>query len=380
MAEKGISRWRSWGLAVALLFIGACSGTSTEPADPETRSGADVAAEVVEDLAQDQQPPSDLANGDQSTPVVEPLELVFEDPPFPMLGVETSFARDVPYGPHEESVFDIFLAKADAPTPLVIFIHGGGFTSGDKGVIYVSGRKEIREFLSKGVSFATINYRLLDETDEEGVAKPLGDSRRCLQFLRYHHEELNVDPARVALYGASAGAGTSLWLAFTDDMAQPDAADPIERESTRVLAAGAKGTQATYDLLKWETVVFAPLGLTLADMAELGDSAEGGLLNFYGAGALEDLGLPEYVDYRKAVDMLALMSPDDPPFWVSNEQANTGIPTDKGELFHHGYHAVALKEQAAGVGLEHVVHVPPMEIEDPSGEALVDFLLRHLQE
>lgn len=152
---------------------------------------------------------------------ITPIELNFENPPFNLQGNNALFARDVPYGPYEENVFDIFLVAATEPTPLIIFMHGGGFTDGDKGVTYLNAREEIREVLTNGASYATINYRLLEEVDNEGVIKPLSDSRRCLQFLRYHHEQLNVDPSRVALYGSSAGAGTNLWLAFNDDMADP---------------------------------------------------------------------------------------------------------------------------------------------------------------
>ena len=36
------------------------------------------------------------------------------------------------YGPHERNVLDLWKAKSDTPTPLVVFIHGGGFRGGDK--------------------------------------------------------------------------------------------------------------------------------------------------------------------------------------------------------------------------------------------------------
>ena len=306
------------------------------------------------------------------------LDLAFEDSPIGLRGIDARFARDVPYGPHEDNVFDIFLVDSPEPTPLVIYIHGGGFTSGRKGIVYLSARNEIRETLEGGASYATIDYRLLDEADASGVLKPLGDSRRCLQFLRYHHEALNIDPSRIAVYGASAGAGTCLWLSLSDDMADPEAADPILRESTRVIAAGAKGTQATYDLLKWETVVFAPLGMTLENMAGLSDSSEQGLLSFYGAGSFEDLSSPEMKAYREAVDMLSLMSPDDPPLWVRNTIENAGLPVDKSELFHHALHALALLDRAREIGLECQAYIPPLGVEDPAGESVIEFLLSRI--
>jgi acetyl esterase/lipase len=77
------------------------------------------------------------------------------------------------------------------------------------------------------VAYASIDYRLLQELDTEGVIKPLSDSTRCVQFIRYHAEQLNVDPERIILMGGSAGAGTSLWIGFNDDMADPDSDDPV---------------------------------------------------------------------------------------------------------------------------------------------------------
>jgi para-nitrobenzyl esterase len=316
-----------------------------------------------------------------SDEVIEPIDLVFEEPPFELLLTEAQFAREVSYGPHEDNVFDIFLVESEEPTPLVIFIHGGGFVTGSKGIVYINARDEIRATLATGASYATINYRLLEnEGETEGVLKPLGDSKRCLQFLRLHHEQLNLDPERIALYGASAGAGTSLWLALNDDMADPGSTDPVLRQSTRVSAVAASGTQATYDLLKWETVVFASLGMTLEDMAALPETEdeEPGFLTFYGADSLEQLGEPEYVEYRQQVDMLALMSADDPPIWLKSTVDNPGIPVDQGELLHHGLHALALMEQADDVGIECQAYIPALEVEDPAGEEKLEFLLDRL--
>ena len=97
---------------------------------------------------------------------------------------------DVSYGDHEKQAFDIWLAKSKdgAPTPLVIYIHGGGFRGGDKG-----GAKgqPVQKYLDLGIS---------------------------------------------------------LWLAFHEDLAKPDSKDPVARQSTRIVAAGTQGGQSTYDM------------------------------------------------------------------------------------------------------------------------------------
>ena len=161
-------------------------------------------------------------------------------------GVPATYAN-VRYGPHERNLLDIWLAESDKPTPLVIFIHGGGFTGGDKSKVYKS--KDMPEFLKAGVSFATINYRY--RTGEpRGVRASLYDSKRALQFIRSNAKEWNIDKTRVGAYGGSAGSGTATWLAFHDDMAEPNSPDPVLRESTRLTVVGALATQATYDVLK----------------------------------------------------------------------------------------------------------------------------------
>jgi acetyl esterase len=62
------------------------------------------------------------------------------------------------YGPHERNVFDFWQAKSDQPTPLVIFIHGGGFVGGDKNNL---NSRSLQQLLDAGISVAAINYRFV---------------------------------------------------------------------------------------------------------------------------------------------------------------------------------------------------------------------------
>src|SRR5215204_6057650 len=129
------------------------------------------------------------------------------------------------YGPHERNVLDLWKAKSDKPTPLVVYIHGGGFRAGSKEGYNSSA------LLAKGISVMAINYRLSPE-----VAFPAHymDCARAIQYARGHAKEWNIDPKRIGATGGSAGAGTSLWIGFHDDMADPKNGDPVLRESTRL--------------------------------------------------------------------------------------------------------------------------------------------------
>ena len=231
-------------------------------------------------------------------------------------------------------------------------------------------------YLVEGVAYASIDYRLLQKLDTEGVIKPLSDSTRCVQFIRYHAEQLNIDPERIILMGGSAGAGTSLWIGFNDDMADPDSDDPVLRQSTRVSAIVAIATQATYDIGKWSTVVFAEYNLDLLELANALGLAQA-LLDFYGISDVADFDSPAILDYRARVDMLDLMDAEDPPFYVQNDLEPAAAPLTVNLAFHHANHALVLAEQADAIGLENVAYMKALMIEDPSGEDSLEFSLRH---
>ena len=90
------------------------------------------------------------------------IDLEFTNSPIDLQGVQAVFASNISYDQYTDTVFDIFLPESSTPTGLVIFIHGGGFTGGDKGFIYSSNyENEVVNFLSNGIAVATINYRLI---------------------------------------------------------------------------------------------------------------------------------------------------------------------------------------------------------------------------
>jgi acetyl esterase/lipase len=154
---------------------------------------------------------------------------------------------EVSYGPHARNVLDFWQAKSEKPTPLVLVIHGGGWSGGSKE--RVSRFADVQALLDAGISVAANNYRLMKHAHDvvPPVKAPMRDSARALQFLRSKDAEWNIDPARVAAAGGSAGACTSLWLAYHDDMADPESEDPVARQSTRLLYAAVIGAQTTLD-------------------------------------------------------------------------------------------------------------------------------------
>ncbi|HCN79255.1 MAG TPA: lipase [Verrucomicrobiales bacterium] len=162
-------------------------------------------------------------------------------------GPPPTFA-DVPYGTDERQVLDFYQAKSGQPAPLVLFIHGGGWRGGDKDRAAGYG---LNEYLEAGLSVAAINYRFVPAAHEAGIKPPvkwpLEDAARALQFVRSKAGEWRIDKTRIGATGSSAGAASSLWLLFHDDMADAGASDPVARESTRLTCAGVLHAQTCFD-------------------------------------------------------------------------------------------------------------------------------------
>ncbi|HEY6169807.1 MAG TPA: alpha/beta hydrolase [Verrucomicrobiae bacterium] len=274
---------------------------------------------------------------------------------------------DVHYGPHERNVLDFWKAKSDQPTPVVVFIHGGGFVAGDKSKVRED--KLVQQCLDAGVSFAAINYRYRTSAPIQDV---LRDCARAIQFIRSKAGEWNIDKARVASYGGSAGAGTSLWLAFHGDLADPKSSDPVLRESSRLACAGANACQFSYDILEWEKV--------LGDAAKKFERPGEDHPAFYGLKTDDELRGPIGAKLRADCDMRGLISKDDPPVFLSSSMPGGEI-TDRGHLLHHPKHAQAIYDRCREIGVGVVAQIPGLGIKPGNGDPadLKEFLFKHLK-
>jgi hypothetical protein len=274
---------------------------------------------------------------------------------------------DIHYGPYERNVLDFWQAKSDKPTPVVVFIHGGGFISGDKSK--AGGASSIKPYLDAGVSFAAINYRYRTTAPIQDV---LHDCARAIQFIRSKSAEWNVDKTRFSAHGGSAGAGTSMWLAFHDDMADPNNTDPVLRESTRLTCAGAASTQFSYDIMQW------PAALGEDNAMKFGDASEAP--GMYGLKTMDELTGPIGQKVRADCDMLGMISKDDPPVFLSVTR-EAGPITDRGAYLHHPLHSKLLYDRCQERSVTAIGEIPGLKITPPSDgpQNLREFELKYLR-
>jgi acetyl esterase/lipase len=95
------------------------------------------------------------------------------------------------------NVLDIYLPEGAGPFPFVVDIHGGAFRMGDK-----AGEPVAQEILNAGIAVVRPNYRY--STDAVWPAQG-EDLMAAMGWLAANGEEYGLDPARVALWGQSAG-------------------------------------------------------------------------------------------------------------------------------------------------------------------------------
>lgn len=313
-------------------------------------------------------------------PLKTPID--FSIPPIDLQGIDAKFAKDISYDTKERTRFDIFLPNASQPTAIVLFIHGGGFVSGDKDNAYGAfGVDNIRTYLRNNIAFATISYTFLEQTNEtDGVLKPMNDVKRALQYIRSRAADFNLNK-KVVLTGNSAGAGTSLWIAFNDDMKDINNPDLVLRESTRVSGVAVNESQASYNIDRWINDVFVDYNLTLNDVVSNPVLANK-ITRLYGIQSMDAYDSSQTRAYRDKVDMLAMFTQDDPEIWVSNIKQPVIYPTNSGVMVHHAFHARELKKRADALGVRNVVYYgsDPLLYADPSKEDFTTFVMRKLNE
>jgi arylformamidase len=119
--------------------------------------------------------------------------------------------RDIPYvePSGERQVLDVYAPPHAKNLPVVFWIHGGGWQTGDKSSVQL----KPQAFMDKGFVFVSTNYRLLPQVDMETIVR---DIAKSIHWVHEHIAEYGGDPQRLLIMGHSAGAQLAA-LVCTDD-------------------------------------------------------------------------------------------------------------------------------------------------------------------
>jgi acetyl esterase/lipase len=136
-------------------------------------------------------------------------------------------------GAERKEKLDLYFppGAARSDCPVVVFIHGGGFTGGDKAE-YRSASVSA-DLCRAGYVVVSCNYVLGSKTKEGVWPQNIADCRNAVRWVRAHAKELGVDPARIAVAGGSAGGYLALMVGLSDDRTGPGG-DPTAKFSAKV--------------------------------------------------------------------------------------------------------------------------------------------------
>jgi acetyl esterase/lipase len=158
-------------------------------------------------------------------------------PQTPVLAENTIRRADVPYGKDKMQRLDVYSPKEVQHAPIIVFVHGGEWTRGDKTAVSYKPR-----FLNDNrIVFVSINYRLTPPDVHPAHAR---DVAAALRWVFDHAAEFGGDPKKLFLMGHSAGCHLATLVAL----------DPSYLREVKLRPADLRGVVAwsggAYDLVE----------------------------------------------------------------------------------------------------------------------------------
>lgn len=227
---------------------------------------------------------------------------------------------------YRPAVVDLYLPPqrmASRPRPLIIYIHGGGWMGGHtrQSAAFSNFPEVLARLASEGFVVASLEYRL---SGEARFPAQLQDVRASIRFLKSNAAKYGIDPAKVALWGGSAGGhlaalgGLSCGAPGIDEGSQ------------------AAGSECVQGVVSWYGVFdFAPM---IQPMIDRGERAPMNLLGCATAAQCS-------TDKIAAVSPLTYLDPKDPPFLLIHGDDDKVVPAEQSRI-------AAARMKAAGVPVE----------------------------
>ncbi|MCX6093472.1 MAG: alpha/beta hydrolase fold domain-containing protein [Candidatus Bipolaricaulota bacterium] len=205
---------------------------------------------------------------------------------------------------------DLFLPASAGLHPAIVFVHGGGWTSGDKSMWEL----EAQRFADEGYVGISINYRLAPAYPFPAAVE---DCKAAVRWLRAHAAELDVDPERIGAMGGSAGGHLVAMLGVTDG------------------SEGLEGTSGDLSLSSRVQAVVDYYGPT--DLTVFGQTPDPAILAFLdGTCAQEPLACWQASPIKYA-------SSDDPPFLIVHGTNDARVPFQQSVAFRDALQAVGVE-------------------------------------
>lgn len=222
---------------------------------------------------------------------------------------------------------DVYYPTSDGPWPGVIFVHGGGWTEGDKAPLPMVPT-------AHGYLVVSINYRMYPAFRFPAMIE---DVKCAIRFLRAHAADYNLDPERIAVIGHSAGGHLAALAGLVDERAGWDVG-PYQEQSSRV--------QAVVEMS-------GPTDLN----GRFPEVVEELKVNVFG------------VEQFISASPVTYARPDAPPFLIIHGEKDGVVPVEQAYRLHEALRKVGASSelvilQNAGHGFEPVDGVPVPSLEE----------------
>jgi acetyl esterase/lipase len=214
-------------LTACNLLDGPDRWNAENPSQSETKTGGDIIA-----LENHQQAtiPVTLTPNPSPQPVSNPIILSYGSSQ-----LETGKTiKDLTYcnSADEATKMDLYYPKEFSKSnPVVVFIHGGGWSGGDKSDLF--DHTDFPALMQAGFSIAAINYRLAPVYP---FPIPIQDAKCAVRFLRANAKSLQLDPDRIGVMGDSAGGHLAAMLGAADASAKMEGAGGWTDVSSQIQA------------------------------------------------------------------------------------------------------------------------------------------------
>ena len=250
------------------------------------------------------------------------------NPPIAMPGGVKAY-RDVVYQTvdgYRPQIVDVYVPAGKGPHPLVLYIHGGGWRGGHtrhSGAL-ADFPKALAALAAEGFTVASLEYRLSSEAQ---FPAQLQDANAALRFLRANAKAYGIDPARVGVWGGSAGGHLTALTALT---CRDTALDPAAANDSCVQAA-----------VTWYGVYeFAGMNATPD-----GNSAGAKLLGCTG---------PCSAEANRRVSPVAYIDAKDPPFLLIHGTEDKVVPVEQSHIGEAALKAAGVPVQSIYIeGVDH---------------------------
>ena len=277
-----------------------------------------------------------------------------------------SVMPDVVYG-HKAGMaltFDVFMPAGQVNGVGILNMVSGGWVS--RWTAPEQAQAGYQALLDRGFTVFAIRHGSSPRFD---VPEAHADVTRAVRFVRLHASTYGIDPARLGVYGGSAGGHLSLMLGLASDEGDPDATDEVLRMSSRVAAVVAN--YPPVDLRKRATpserfpATLPERGLFFAR----GVVAPGAADRFVALAFEDELGA--------SVSPILHVSADDPPTLLIHGNADALVDFNNSELIHSAL--VASGVETGLVVIEGAGHgFRTAEDRAQASEALVGWFEKHL--